>query len=234
MLTDFHSHILPGIDDGSQSLEDSMAMLAMESAQGITRVVATPHFVARDDKLHRFLERRDRAEELLRREMEKRERMPQLLVGAEVYYFRGISEAEFLPQLTIADSRCLMIEMPAAPWPETAYAELEAIWTKRGIIPVLAHIDRYIAPFHTCGIPERLEELPVYVQANADFFLERRTSRMALRMLRQDRIHLLGSDCHSLGSRKPNLGEAVEKILKKLGEDPIHRISHYENRILND
>lgn len=233
MLTDFHSHILPGVDDGSQSPEESIAMLKLAAEQGIRRMVATPHFVARGDTPQRFLERRDRAEARLRRELDGYADLPQLLVGAEVRYFRGISEWEFLPQLTIGDSHCVLIEMTAPPWPETAYAELEAIWTKRGLIPVLAHIDRYIAPFRTSGIPERLEELPVYVQANAEFFLERSTQRMALRMLRQDRIHLLGSDCHNTDSRKPNLGEAIARIQKKLGEDPLHRICHYENRILS-
>ena len=232
MLTDFHSHILPGVDDGAQSLEDSLAMLRMEAAQGVTRIVATPHFVAQHDKPQRFLERRDRAETLLRRELEKHPELPQVLVGAEVYYFRGISEWEFLPRLTLGDTRCLLLEMPPAPWPETVFGELEAIWSKRGLIPVIAHIDRYIGPFHTHGIPRRLENMPVYVQANGDFFLERRTAAMALRMLKKDQIHLLGSDCHSTGSRKPNLGDTVERIRNKLGEDAIQRLLQYENTVL--
>lgn len=45
-IMDFHSHILPGIDDGSASLEESIAMLRMEAEQGITHVIATPHFYA--------------------------------------------------------------------------------------------------------------------------------------------------------------------------------------------
>lgn len=234
MVTDFHSHILPGVDDGAQTLEDALAMLRMEAEQGITRVVATPHFVARGDSPQRFLERRDRAEALLRREMENHTDLPQLLVGAEVYYFRGISEWEFLPRLTLGDTRCLLLEMPPAPWPVLVYEELEAIRSKRGLIPVIAHIDRYIAPFRTFGIPEQLEALPVYVQANGDFFLERHTAAMALRMLRKGRIHLLGSDCHSTGSRKPNLGSAVERIRKKLGEDTLHRLCRYENTLLEN
>ena len=183
MLIDFHSHILPGVDDGSQSLEESIEMLAMEARQGITHVVATPHFVAHQDKPQSFLERRAQAEKALRAQMQKHADLPELIMGAEVYYFRGISESEFLPLFTIGNSNCVLIEMPAPPWSEIVYQELEAIWLKRNLIPVVAHIDRYIAPFHTCGIPERLEELPVYVQANSEFFLERKTARMALRML---------------------------------------------------
>ena len=62
MVTDFHSHILPGIDDGSQSVEESVELLQMEAAQGIRHVVATPHFYPQHDDLDRFLEKRDHAE----------------------------------------------------------------------------------------------------------------------------------------------------------------------------
>lgn len=233
MLTDFHSHILPNMDDGSKSVAESIDMLAMAAAQGIPRVVATPHFVAQQDKPLHFLERRAQAEQALRAEMAKHPNLPEVEVGAEVYYFRGISETEYLPMFTIGDSRCVLIEMPPAPWPETVYEELEAIWVKRNLIAVVAHIDRYIRPFHTCGIPERLEDLPVYVQANAEFFLERKTARMAMRMLKRDQIHILGSDCHNLDDRKPNLDGAVSLIRNKMGEEPLFKIRQYENTLLS-
>ena len=61
-IIDFHSHILPGIDDGSESVEQSIAMLRMEAEQGITHVVATPHFYPRHDTPQRFLQRRKDAD----------------------------------------------------------------------------------------------------------------------------------------------------------------------------
>lgn len=232
MVIDFHSHILPGIDDGSADLEESIALLRKEAQQGITHVVATPHFYARYDTPEHFLKKRDRAEAELRREMEKHEGLPQISVGAEVYYFRGMSESEFLPQLTIRGKRCILIEMPQVPWSEDIYRELEDIWVKRGLTPVIAHIDRYIRPFHTHGIPKRLAQLPVLVQANGEFFLERSTASMALRMLRADQIQLLGSDCHNLTDRKPDLGEAVKLIEKRLGAETMERVNTYAREIL--
>ena len=234
MMTDFHSHILPGVDDGSPSLEVSLAMLRAAAEQGIEQVVATPHFYANHDDPRRFLERRARAEAALREAMEGRQDLPRVLVGAEVAFFRGISDSEFLPRLTICGKRCILIEMPPAPWPEEFYRELEAIWRKRNILPIVAHIDRYIGPFRTHGIPQRLSGMPVLVQANADFFLERTTGRMALGMLKAGRIHLLGSDCHNLGGRKPNLGPALEKIRRRLGEKYIQRVCRYGSEALDD
>ena len=231
-MIDFHSHVLPGIDDGSKSLEESIALLRMEAEQGITHVVATPHFYARYDDPARFLEKRANAEQLLLSEMKKYDGMPTLSVGAEVYYFRGMSDSDILPQLVIEGSNCIMVEMPKAPWPEAAFQELEDIHRKRGIVPIIAHVDRYIRPMKTHGIPGKLEKLPVLVQANAEFFLEKATASMAMRMLKKGQIHLLGSDCHNLSSRKPNLGEAIELIEQRLGADAIDRILRYSTDVL--
>lgn len=229
---DFHSHILPGIDDGSSSVEESIAMLRMEAEQGITRVVTTPHFYPRHDSPERFLERRDEAERKLRGEMEKHGDLPQLSVGAEVYYFRGMSQSEQLSKLTIRGTNFILVEMPPAPWPEEAYRELEEIWRSLGLIPVIAHIDRYVSPLRTRGIPQRLAGLPVLVQANAEFFLRKSTARMAHKMLGKGLIHLLGSDCHNTSTRKPNLGAALESIEVNLGAEALSNIQTYERQVL--
>jgi len=76
MVIDFHTHVLPGIDDGSASLDESLEMLRMEMLQGIKTVVATPHFYAHHDEPDRFIERRAMAEERLRQAMGGIEGMP--------------------------------------------------------------------------------------------------------------------------------------------------------------
>ncbi len=232
MIADMHSHILPSIDDGSASVEQSIAMLQQEKAQGITHVVATPHFYARYDSPERFLEKRATAEAALRAALVAYAGIPKVTVGAEVYYFRGMSESDFLPRLTIGQESCILIEMPHAHWTDEMYAELAAIWEKRNILPIIAHVDRYIGPLNTHGIPQKLAELPVLVQANASFFLNRATVGMAMRMLKKDQIQLLGSDCHNTDSRKPNLLDAVEKIRRKLGSEVLDRICDYEKKVL--
>lgn len=234
MVTDFHSHILPGIDDGSGSVEESLEMLRLMGEQGITHVIATPHFYPKYDSPAAFLERRDRAEEQLRQAMKGQEGLPEISIGAEVYFFRGISESDVLSHLTIRGKRCILIEAPDAPWSEEFYQELEAIWVRRGIMPIVAHIDRYIAPFRTHGIPERLARLPVMVQANGSFFQNRFTAGLAMKMLKRDQIQLLGSDCHGLLHRPPNLGPVLEQIRKKLGPETLERIRGYENEILGE
>ena len=233
-VVDFHSHLLPGVDDGSASLEESLAMLRMEAEQGIRQVVATPHFYAQHDTPQAFLERRAKAVAQLREAMAGIPNLPQVCVGAEVYYFPGMGSSKVLSELTIENSGYILIEMPIGSWTSKMYEDLEQIHTHRGLIPIIAHVDRYIRPFHTRGIPEKLMDLPVLVQANASFFQKFSTKAMALKMLAEDQIHLLGSDCHNLNDRTVNLRPAIDLVVHKLGSDAIRRINSYEHEVLSD
>ena len=234
MITDFHSHVLPGIDDGSANVEMSIAMLKAAAEQGVDHVIATPHFYAQYNTPERFLEKRKRAEEALREEMQKHTGLPELSVGAEVLFFKGISDCDALKLLTIAEKDCILLEMVESPWGDYAYQEIRQIREKQGLTPIIAHVDRYIGPWRDHGIPARLQQLPVVVQANAEFFLHRATASMAMRMLKRGQIQLLGSDCHNLSSRKPNLGDALQRIQKKLGQEAIDHIRHWEKAVLNE
>lgn len=231
-VVDFHTHVLPQMDDGSASTRESLALLRMEAEQGVRRVVATPHFYAQVDAPRRFLERRAAAVSRLREAMEGVPKLPRLSVGAEVHYFSGIGDADILPELTIDNGRYVLIEMPMTVWTDKMYRELEKIHWNLGLTPIVAHVDRYIGPMQTHGIPERLTELPVLVQANACFFQRFFTQHLALRMLKAGQIHLLGSDCHNLKDRTVNLKQTVDLIGKKLGKEAIGRINDLENRIL--
>ena len=233
MITDFHSHILPGIDDGSSCVEESIAMLKKQAQQGITHVVATPHFYANYQSTEEFLEKRNRAEAKLREEMKNHPGLPTLSVGAEVYFFKGISQSTALEVLTIDQKNYIIIEMLGSPWTESAYRELEDIYSGQGLTPIVAHVDRYLGFWQDYGIPKRLSQLPVLVQANASFFTNRFTVAKACRELKRGRIHLLGSDCHNLTTRPPNLDLAIASIVNRVGEEPIRQIKANEQLVLD-
>ena len=231
MIVDMHSHVLANVDDGSSSLAESVAMLRLEAQQNISRVVATPHFYARHDTPERFLRRREEAYRKLAEELKNHPGCPEVKLGAEVYFFSGMSHVDSLKLLTIDGKRCILLEMPQPPWTDKMYREIAEIREKLDIIPVIAHVDRYIGRFRTFGIPEKLEELPVLVQANARFFLQRSTRGMAMRMLQKNQIHLLGSDCHNLEERKPRLGEALSVIEAGLGAAALEQIRDYQDLV---
>ena len=98
-------NIISKLEQDDVSLEESIALLKEEAEQGVTHVVATPHFYAYHDTPEKFLERREKARILLEEEMKKYPDLPKLSIGAEVYFFRGISDSEFLPELTIDNKR---------------------------------------------------------------------------------------------------------------------------------
>ena len=227
MTIDFHTHILPGVDDGSRSIEESLELLRISGKQGIGEVVLTPHFYPQYDTPQMFLEKRCQAMETLLERVE--EGMPALRLGAEVYYFSHMSHSDALRHLAIEGTDCIMVEMPASPWTDRMYQELEAIWDVQGLTPIIAHVDRYVGRFRDFGIPKRLAELPVLVQANASSFLE---GGKSMKMLKDRQIHLLGSDCHNLRTRKPNLGAARVRIARKLGADALSWIDANGQEVL--
>ena len=233
-IIDFHSHLLQEIDDGSKSLDESLAMLKSEFKGGIKQVVATPHFYPQRDNPEEFLKRRENSAEKLLAAIEKEKNMPKLILGAEVYYFRGISDSEVIKKLTIDNKKGILIEMPKLMWTDAMYRELEGLYTKLGLIPIIAHVERYLGVFKNYVNLSKLLSLPVLVQANAEFFLNPLTSRKAIKMLKEEKIHLIGSDCHNLNERKPNLKKAVELIERKLGDKAISRIAFYQKKVLED
>lgn len=223
-LFDFHSHILPGIDDGSPDVETSLQMLQLSYAQGVTDVVATPHFDANEDSIESFLARRDAAEAALRQAMEGKDNMPDLHIGAEVFYFPGISDCDILSSLAINNKKHILIELPSAPWSEQIFDELEGILYKQALIPIIAHVERYGTPWKMRKIWKRLREEPFFIQCNSEFFLEKGSRKQAMKRLQKGEIHLLGSDCHDLELRRPNIQEATEQIKNNCGNQWVEEL----------
>ena len=119
-------------------------------------------------------------------------------------------------------------------WTDNMYRELEDIRVKQGLTPVVAHIDRYLRPFQTARAFHRLSSLPVLVQANAEFFTNRKTARKAMYLLSNQEIHLVGSDCHDPQNRKPNLGGAFTAIGQRLGDEWLNWIYGYQHMVLKE
>lgn len=223
-MTDFHAHLLPGIDDGSDSVETSLAMLESWREQGITRVCATPHFYADHDRPERFFRRRQAAYESLLQAMEGAEG-PEILLGAEVRFYDGIGAAEELERFCLEGTGLLLLEMPFTRWTDRMLSEVAGI-RRCGVMPVLAHLERYLSMNPKKTIRQVLD-MDVLVQCNAEFFLSRHTSRKALRMLEREQIHFLGSDAHNTSSRPPNLRAALELIEEKLGAQALERLNAF-------
>ena len=211
-MIDYHCHILPKMDDGPDELSESLAMLRQSYQQGVESMVSTCHFYADEDYPAQFVERRNTAFLRLREAMLRdTEAYPLIVLGAEVLYFPGISQAQDIEKLTIGSGRTILVEPPMAPWSDAMLDEIVELGENLHCRPVIAHVDRYMRMLKDKHLLNRVLERNLLVQVNASWFLDPGTVKSAVRSLKQGKIHLIGSDCHNLLSRSPNLGQARQQ-----------------------
>jgi len=221
-MTDLHTHILPGMDDGAKNVEMSLAMLRAERDQGIDAVALTPHFYREIETPSDFLKRREEAFNLLRRKLdelpaEERDKMPRLSLGAEVAWVPNMAKWDRLDRFCYEGTEFLLVEPPFSPWSGQFLRELCDL-IGRGITPVIAHIDRYI-DVQKKALLRELYELHLPTQISAEMFLRFSTRGKMLRCLNSGVAQLLISDCHNTSTRPPNLRAAMDVIRKsRMGE----------------
>ena len=211
-MIDYHCHILPQMDDGPDRLSECLTMLRRSREQGVEVMVSTSHFYADEDYPAQFVERRNAAFLRLREGgLRDTESYPLIVLGAEVLYFPGISQAQDIEKLTIGSGRTILVEPPMAPWSDTMLDEIVELGENLHSRPVVAHVDRYMRMLKDKRLIDRVLERNLLVQVNASWFIDPKTVRFAVRNLKQGKIHLIGSDCHNLLSRRPNLGQARQR-----------------------
>lgn len=231
-VIDFHSHILPKMDDGSKSTEMSLRMLDLMAEGGTKLVFATPHFYGHRESPERFFQRREAAWETLSKAMQKNQ--PKVRLGAEVAFYSGLTELDdsTLDALCLEGTDILLIEMPFARWSGYELDVLSALTLDRGYRILLAHFER----FESFGIDDelwsRIMELPVQLQMNAETLLPWSKRKKWLSYFQTENMPLLGSDSHNLDKRSPNLHLARKVIAKKLGEDVLSEIDRRGVRFL--
>lgn len=211
-MLDIHSHILPQMDDGSKSVEMSLEMLRSSKNQGVTTMVSTSHFYADRESPDRFLRRRNHAFEKIESELTDSD--PEIILGAEVLYFPGISQSEEVRSLAIEGTSLILIELPFISWSENIFEELMSFQYLSGLQVIAAHVERYRG-IQTRSIYEKLFEYPFYFQCNAEAFSSFSTRRLALQLADNDLLHFLGTDCHNITSRPPNMDIARAAYEKK-------------------
>ncbi len=232
-MTDFHSHILPGIDDGSQNVEMSEKMLELEAASGITTIVATPHFYLSEQSVERFVRKREAAfQELL----PVAENMGiDIVCGAEVYYSPSLID-EDLSKLCIGDTRYMMIELPYTKLTDSFIREFHSFIgnISSEITPILAHAERYLRFTDENSVYE-IMNCDMLVQLNSGSFKPFSSEiKFMLDLIKHDMAHLLGTDCHNTSSRPPNMDIAKKMIGKKLSARSFDRLMYNAEVVLSD
>ncbi len=230
-MFDFHTHILPRLDDGSRSIEESLRMLREMQKQGITGAAATPHFYPDRMSPRGFFETRRASFEALRPHLTSD--MPMIRLGAEVRYFEGICHMERIPDFRIQGTDLLLVEMPNGRWTSRMIDSLLTLHHSGKATVLLAHVERYLAA-NPRATWDGLLENGVLMQVSADYFIPFFSRKKAASLMARDRLHLIGSDCHNMTVRKPNMKPAADYITEKMGKEFFLRYLTREKRLLNE
>ena len=209
-MIDFHTHILPGMDDGSRSVPQSIRMLQKMAAQGVDTVVATSHYYRDENTPAEFCRRREKAREELLSAAPKG--LPALRLGAEVAYFPGIRTCRELRLLCIEETGTLLLEMPFRPWNDTILRDVLALTEQYTV--VLAHIERYWF-MQPKRVRQQILHSPCRMQINAMGLSIWPLSAIERRCLAQGAVQVIGSDCHGLWYRPPCAGKAWKRLDEK-------------------
>lgn len=216
---DVHSHILPGIDDGSKTMDQTMNMLRMAYEDGIRTIIATPH--AHEGRMQITISDLEESVKRVQENCIKRYPDMKLYLGCEIYYshesIRLLNE-KLIP--TIAGTRYILVEF--SPLAEFRYIK-NALqeFLLEGYYPIIAHVERYRHITKDFNNVQEIINMGAYIQVNAmsitgEYGKEYQSA--AKKLLKYDCIHLLGTDSHSDGGRSPRVRRCVDYILKKYGE----------------
>ena len=208
-------------------------MLHMETEQNVHHVIATPHFYASESSINHFLNDRKQAMQRLEEKISCNLEMPKITLGAEVYYFSGMGRAS-LEDLCIQETDLLLLEMPFTQWTEEIYRNVKEIIDKQGLTLIMAHVERYYSYQKNKSIWNKIFALSVIAQFNAGCFLKFSKRKLALQFLKNNYPSLLGSDCHNISTRCPNLEDGRNVILKKMGEEKWKEMDSFGEKLLQN
>lgn len=212
-MIDLHTHLLPQIDDGAGSVKEALEMAELLVSQKIKIAVCTPHFDPSADALMTFLLKRENA--LSRLKGSKLQMIPASETKLHEYLFHY---PDLLP-LCIARTRYLLLELPFDQnWDSKLFTLLDKVMTYYDIIPVIAHIERYPAVKRQMKHIRRLKNMGCLLQLNSSSLFDKSTAKRALLYMKKDYIDVIGSDCHNLKTRPPQMDLAINRIIQILGE----------------
>ncbi len=217
-MIDIHNHTLFGVDDGPETIEESMELIRIAASRGVTHVIVTPHFNKRDYHLNQ--DKVSTNFQLLKEETAKENINIELYLGNEVY-MDSVGYASIIDNgfNTLADSNYLLVEfneiMPPANMAEICY-EI----TVNGYIPVIAHAERYEILYKNSKLLGEILDEGAHLQVNASPIVNKENkerNKFAHYLLKNELVSFAASDVHNNKTRKFHLDEACDAVCKLYG-----------------
>ena len=198
ITTDIHSHLIPGIDDGSKSMEESIEMIEAFIALGYTKLITTPHIMS-----HRFPNTRTILEEglvALQKELKERNMQIEIEIASEYYLDETVMELVEQRDILTFGENYMLFEMS---YVQPLHHLEEMIFEMKvaGYTPVLAHPERYVYMHDDFNKYRRLKEKGVLFQLNVPSlggYYSKPVQKAAKRLVDEGMVDLIGSDAHKM------------------------------------
>lgn len=197
MYIDFHTHVLPGMDDGSNSVQESLDMIEKMRDAGVDIVVATPHFYPHCESVEAFLERRANAYQLLKGTLTGG---PKVLLGCEMLLCKGMERMSGIEQLCMEGTNCILLELPFHEWNHEIIGTLQQLNRMESLHIVIAHCNRY-----TRAQRKLLDELGFDLELNMRYLCSRWKRKRWKNVISDEKLVAVGSDMHRARHRYPSI-----------------------------
>ena len=231
---DIHAHILPEVDDGARDMETATTLLEMLKSQGVTDVIATPHFYPDSDNAEQFSELTQNAYKDLV-EKTKHLDLPRVFLGCELRYFNGIGKSKAIKQFVISGTKYLLLELPyGTPITKTVLQDIIDINEQQGLVPILAHIERYNKVSGYKKLLKLISDGYALAHINATALVAKESVRLCEKLIKRGYVSFLASDTHSIHSRPPHIDKALSVIGDRLGRSAANRLIIKSNRLLEE
>lgn len=239
-MIDIHCHILPNVDDGSESLEESIEMAKIAESEGITRIVNTSHChfdfkYKKGNELKLELEKFNQA-------LKEENINIEVLLGNELYYTSDLIERfDELDFFSMNNSKYILMEFSPINFPKNIEDVIYEIKI-RGYIPIIAHAERYKQVQEDVNIVLDCIKEGALIQVNASSILGKNGEKAedtSKKLLDNNMVHFVATDAHSSNRRRPLIKDSYNYILKNYGKEVAEKLfienptSVIENRDIN-
>ena len=219
-MIDIHAHILPGVDDGSQSLETSLEMARLSVQSGVSAVVATPHCNIPDDECIKDAETMRRAVADFRRELQKNDIRLQIYEGMEIFATEDMVDRFYARELTTLNGSVYpLVEFPFAFFAGEATGMLRSL-ISIGLRPIVAHPERYEYVQEDPALLHIWFSMGCYLQVNRGSLTGRfgeQIEELSLSMLERGFISFIASDAHSPVFRTTWMEDVRDLVTEHMG-----------------
>lgn len=219
-MIDIHCHILPNVDDGSESLEESITMAKIAESEGITKIVNTSHChfdfkYKKGNELKLELEKFNQA-------LKEENINIEVLLGNELYYTSDLIERfDELDFFSMNNSKYILMEFSPINFPKNIEDVIYEIKI-RGYIPIIAHAERYKQVQEDVNIVLDCIKEGALIQVNASSILGKNGEKVedtSKKLLDNNMVHFVATDAHSSNRRRPLIKDSYNYILKNYGKE---------------